>query len=62
MNCNICVEKVKKVVKCYCNFKACQKCYETFILSKNEPAQCMDCHKIFDREFLYDNYKVASRH
>jgi hypothetical protein len=25
-------------------------------VSKNESAQCMNCHKIFDREFLYDNF------
>ena len=59
--CAICTESLEtnkkiKLIKCFCDFEACMVCYETYILSKNEYAQCMDCHKIFDREFLVDNF------
>lgn len=70
MNCLICCEKFNKVkhykVIClYCNFEACRKCCENFILNK-EFTCCMNpdkqtngkpmCGKEWPRKFMLENF------
>ena len=59
MSCNICVEKFNKStrleIKCnYCEFSNCRTCFQKYLLDTTEP-YCMNCKKIFTREFVIDN-------
>jgi len=60
--CMICTEKINKVrhklvTCCYCEFSACRKCCETYILDKLQP-QCMNtsCNKEWSLKFMVDNF------
>ena len=57
--CVVCVETLnkathKKVSCCYCNFDCCHRCVQKYILSQIQDPHCMNCKKIWNREFLDD--------
>lgn len=60
-SCNICTEKYNRsshiLVKCYCGFDCCRKCFKEYILSINDDPCCMapNCDKKYDRIFLSNN-------
>jgi len=65
--CSICDESFNRTnhrdVKCeYCNFVACRKCFETYLLSQTTP-HCMlsneQCGKIWTRNFISKNFTVT---
>lgn len=58
-SCAICTEpynKVshKKIMCSYCPFTSCHRCIQTYILSQIQDPHCMDCKKIWTREFIDD--------
>ena len=60
MDCQICCEKLNKstrlAVKCnYCEFTNCRSCFQRYLLDSHIDAHCMNCKKIFTRDFLADN-------
>jgi len=62
MSCNICTEnftkKIRVPIVCgFCDFEACRKCCETFILTQPE-TKCMNptCNKVWTRSFLNKNF------
>lgn len=56
MECTICCETVKKQIQCvYCEFECCTTCCKRYILDVSDP-QCMNCNKIWPREFLNENF------
>lgn len=63
--CGICCDTIKghntEIVCKYCNFACCKNCSKTYILSIINTARCMnnDCDKIWDREFLIDQFKYT---
>jgi hypothetical protein len=52
MECPICVESLKKPVTCICNYSACSCCTKRYLLETQQDAQCMNCHRLWSREFL----------
>lgn len=65
MSCIICCEDYnqsqRKEIKCgYCDFDACRKCCETYLLSEAAP-RCMkpECGKEWSRQFLVANFTPA---
>lgn len=61
--CSICCEnydtKTHIVIKCmYCEFEACSKCCQTYLLSEDKPS-CMNtqCDKEWTRKFLRNHFK-----
>jgi len=59
--CNICCEKInisnKKDIKClYCNYVACRECIAQFLLININELNCMNCKKLWNREFLCNNF------
>ena len=64
LECSICAENynlsTRKRISCdYCQFEACRKCCETYILNNNE-SKCMNtqCGKIWTRKFLRTNFTL----
>ncbi len=62
MSCNICCDNYNnsnrtKIICSYCDYDACRKCCETYLLSENV-AKCMkpDCGKEWTRQFLVKNF------
>ena len=60
MDCQICCEKLNRStrlpVTCnYCEFSICRTCFQRYLLESNIDAHCMNCKKIFTRDFLSDN-------
>ena len=68
--CNICAEKFnfsnRRPIRClYCNFEACRKCCQSYILNK-ELSVCMNvnkgsngefiCQKPWNRKFMAENF------
>jgi hypothetical protein len=60
--CIICAEKFNKTkrspIKCqYCDFIACRKCCETYLLNEND-THCMnnDCGRIWTRQFISNSF------
>lgn len=54
--CNICCEKVKKLVTChYCDFTACNSCMSRYVLESIN-ASCMNCKKPWNREMLTEKF------
>ena len=56
-DCQICCEKFNKstrlLVKCnYCEFETCRTCFQKYILESVLDPHCMNCRKVFLREFL----------
>ena len=59
MSCNICVEKYNKSthleIKCnFCEFSNCRACFQKYLLETTD-TYCMNCKKIFTRDFITDN-------
>lgn len=59
--CNICCEKInisnRKDIKClYCNYVACRECIAQFLLVNINEPNCMNCKKVWNREFLCNNF------
>lgn len=56
IECQVCITKTKRHVPCDCHFEMCNNCCKTYILSKNQPAHCMSCNKLWSREFLFKHF------
>ena len=59
--CSICCEKInvsnRKDIKClYCNYIACRECIVQFLLININEPNCMNCKKVWNREFLCNNF------
>ena len=55
MECPICIEKItpsKKVECSLCNYVACSKCIQTYLLNSPDDPHCLNCKRIWDRETL----------
>ena len=56
MECSLCIEPfnktTRKQVSCSCLYDACSSCVQRYLLDLTEHAQCMNCHKLWDTEFL----------
>ena len=74
MDCNICCEatngKNKPVTCGFCEFSACSRCTERYLLETHDDAHCMSCRKDWDRgtlskhltqNFLNKEYKARRR-
>lgn len=62
IECSVCVEETapSKIVKCpFCEFSCCKSCFTRVLLDGSDDANCMNCHRRFDREILLD---VTSSH
>ena len=60
-DCTVCCEKynktLRKPIECgHCEYTACAKCCKTFIFSTINDAKCMNCSKIWDRDFLIKSF------
>lgn len=50
--CNVCVDK-KVLFECkYCKYEVCKGCVSKYLVNSINEAECMNCHKYFDREYL----------
>lgn len=59
--CSICCETInisnRKDIKClYCNYVACRECVVQFLLVNINEPNCMNCKKVWNREFLCNNF------
>ena len=59
--CSICCETInisnRKDIKClYCNYVACRECVAQFLLVNINEPNCMNCKKVWNREFLFNNF------
>ena len=56
MDCNICCENINghnKLVTCgFCDFGACSRCTERYLLETHDDAHCMSCRKEWDQGIL----------
>jgi len=64
--CNVCIEKysynLRKKVSCnYCNYMACVRCTQKYLLSSIVDAHCMSCRTGWNREFLDINMTKSFR-
>ena len=60
MDCQICCEKTNKStrvpVNCnYCEYSICRTCFQRYLLESSIDPHCMNCKKIFTRDFLSSN-------
>ena len=58
-DCLVCCEKLnksnhKKIICGYCNFLACKTCVQKYLMESSQDPNCMNCKKIFTRDFLND--------
>ena len=59
--CSICCETInisnRKDIKClYCKYVACRECVTQFLLVNINEPNCMNCKKVWNREFLCNNF------
>lgn len=59
-DCNICCENFnrsnhKKVSCSYCDYDVCRLCTQQYLLSSREDPHCMNCKKLWNREFIDNN-------
>jgi len=59
--CSICCEKInntnRKDIKClYCNYISCRDCVKQYLLVNINEPNCMNCKKVWNREFLCNNF------
>lgn len=64
--CNVCIEKysdnLRRKVSCnYCNYVACVRCTQKYLLSSIVDAHCMSCRTGWNREFLDINMTKSFR-
>lgn len=61
--CNVCVEQYtfrnSKVTCFHCNFESCRQCCKQFLLNSINDAKCMNCDKMWDREFLVKSFPYS---
>lgn len=62
--CDVCCEsttpkKNKKIQCSHCQFSACTSCCKKYILSILNDAKCMNCGKLWNIDFLVDNFSYA---
>lgn len=61
MECQICCEKYtsrnKKVTCIHCEYEVCESCNKKFIIASINEANCMNCKKPWNQEFLVSNFK-----
>lgn len=56
-DCDVCCSQSKKHIKCvYCSEKACEDCYETYLLDQHQD-KCMFCNKNWSFEFMQTNFR-----
>jgi len=56
-DCDVCCSQSKKHIKCvYCAEKACEDCYETYLLDQHQD-KCMFCNKNWSFEFMQTNFR-----
>lgn len=65
-DCPICVEKYnnssRKLIQCsYCEYNSCMTCTQTYILSHTGDAQCMNCNKVWSKEFVSKTFSKTFR-
>jgi hypothetical protein len=54
--CTICCDEVVSFIEClFCKFKACELCNQKFISERPREPICMNCGKIWSREFVLKN-------
>lgn len=60
-DCPVCCENTITLISCpYCKFTCCQDCVKHYLLDKKSvTADCMNCHKIWNHEFITDNTSNA---
>ena len=59
-DCSICCEKLnqstrKEICCVYCDYSTCRTCFQKYISETFEDPHCMNCKKIFLRDFITDN-------
>ena len=64
MECSVCITKCnksnrKEIICNYCEYTACRECYQTYITSQSQDAQCMNCKKIFTNDFITNNFTAV---
>lgn len=64
MLCDICADTFnksnrKELICIECNKSCCIACFESYITSSVNDADCMFCHKVFDRDFFVKNTSSA---
>ena len=64
MDCAICCEgftkMVRKPIHCSnCDFLACVRCHERFILDSNTESKCLNCNRAWNAMFLHANFTQA---
>lgn len=53
MDCSICCSPSNTLIECpFCDYTACAKCCQRYLVENINTACCMNCKKVFDREFL----------
>jgi hypothetical protein len=62
--CSICCEKInisnrKDIICLYCDYIACRECVKQFLLVNINEPNCMNCKKVWNREFLCNNFTKA---
>ena len=56
MECSICFEHEKKIIKCFsCNTYTCYECSKTFLLTNTNEAHCSKCNVGWNIKFLITN-------
>ncbi len=56
MNCNICIELIKKDATClYCNYNVCLQCLKRYFKESNK-INCMNCNKEYTIKYIFKNF------
>ncbi len=59
MNCNICIELIKKDATClYCNYNVCLQCLKRYFKESNK-INCMNCNKEYTRKYIFKNFSKS---
>lgn len=58
--CQTCCEKTNKSTRCpvkcnYCEYSTCRSCFQRYLLDSSIDPHCMNCKKIYTRDFLTTN-------
>lgn len=57
MSCSVCCELFnksnhKEITCSFCDYPCCRECTQKYLLSTSLDAHCMNCHKLWNREFI----------
>ena len=62
-DCNVCCNPYKgynKMISCiHCQFECCRNCVKTYIFDSVNDAKCMNCGKLWNRDFLIDSFSYT---